>query len=82
MVGEPARKRTRVGVELEFRDPQYANNIILKPGSTKISDTKWRTFVHVEDEKFFYECLDWKNSDTRKKWRQADQFDQIAKDRD
>jgi hypothetical protein len=82
MVGEPARKRTRVGVELEFRDPEYGNNITLKPGSTKISDTKWKTFVHVKDEKIFCECLEWKNNHTRKKWMQADQFDQITKDRD
>ena len=67
MVGEPARKRTRVGVEIEFHDPQYAKNVVLKPGSTKISDTKWRTFVHVEDGEKICNCLDWRNSDARKK---------------
>ena len=75
MIGEPATKRTRIGVELEFRNPHSANEILLKPGSTKISDTKWKTFVHVEDVDKFCECLEWKNKDTRKKWKQADQVD-------
>ena len=82
MVGDPPRKWKKVEVELEYRDSVFAKRIALKPGSTKISDTKWKTFVHVEDAKNFCECLEWKNADTCRKWMQADQFDQCAKNRD
>lgn len=82
MVGDPPRKRTRVGLELEFRDSNNARLIVLKNGSTQISDTKWKTFVHVEDADRFRECLEWKNEYTRSKWKDADKFDEEAKYRD
>lgn len=78
-VGEPPRKRKRVEVELEYRDSEFAQKIVLKPGSTRISDVKWKSFVHVDDEKKFCECLEWKNDDTRRKWMQADEFDESVK---
>lgn len=78
-VGEPPRKRKRVEVELEYRNSEFAQKNVLKPGSTRISDVKWKTFVHVDDEKKFCECLEWKNDDTRRKWMQADEFDESLK---
>jgi hypothetical protein len=82
MVGEPSVKRKRVEIELEYRDSALAKCISLKDGSTKLSDTRWRTFVHVEDANKFSKYLEWKNEDTRKQWNEVDQFDEYMLNRD
>lgn len=81
MIGDPLVKRRRVEIEIEYRDPDVAKGIDLKEGSTKISDVKWKTFVHVEDPQTLCKCLKWKYNHTVKKWKEADQFDQYAMDR-
>lgn len=50
IVGDPLAKRKRVEIEVEFRHVINAEMVTLKQGSTRISDTKWKTFVHVQDE--------------------------------
>lgn len=81
MVGNPPVKRRRVEIEVEYRCTEVAERINLKEGSTKISDLKWKTFVHVEDPKTLCECLKWKYTDTVKKWEDADRFDEDAMNR-
>lgn len=81
MIGNPPIKRRRVEVEVEYRSTEIAERIHLKEGSTKISDLKWKTFVHVEDSKTLCECLKWKYDDTLKKWGEADRFDEDAMNR-
>jgi hypothetical protein len=82
MVGEPSVKRKRVEIELEYRESALAKCITLKDGSTKMSDTRWKTFVHVEDASKFCKYLEWKNEDTRKQWNEVDQFDEYVLNRD
>ena len=81
MVGSPPIKRRRVEIEVEYRSTEVAESIQLKEGSTKISDLKWKTFVHVEDPKTLCECLKWKYNDTIKKWKEADKFDEDSMNR-
>ena len=78
MIGEPPEKRQRVELDVEYRNEEVAEKVKLKDGSTKISDTKWRTFVHVKDAKTFCESLKWKYEFAHKKWEEADHFDQMA----
>ena len=67
---------------MEYRDSTLAKFVTLKDGSTRISDTKWKTYVHVEDAKKFCKYLEWKNKDTRKQWTEVDQFDDYVMNRD
>lgn len=61
--------RFKVFVNIVYHKTQYASCIGLKHGSEKLSDTTWRSFVHVKDPTLFCECLQWKNDDTAEKWR-------------
>jgi hypothetical protein len=81
MIGTPPIKRRRVEIEVQYRSPEIASRIHLKDGSIKISDLKWKTYVHVEDPKTLCECLTWKYKNTVKKWQEADKFDQDAMNR-
>lgn len=78
-VGEPAVKRQRVDMEVEFRTETIASNITLKDGSIKLSNKKWRTYIHVSDAKTFCDNLNWKYEDTSRKWTELD-HDMLERD--
>ena len=74
-VGDPHTKRSRIELDVVFRSKISAEvcSMGLKNGSTRISDTHWKTFVHVTDPKTFCNCLQWKYEETTRKWNEADE---------
>jgi len=74
-VGDPPTKRSRIELDVVFRSKISAEvcSLGLKNGSTRISDTHWKTFVHVTDPKTFCNCLQWKYEETTRKWNEADE---------
>ena len=70
MLGEPPMKRSRVDLEVDFLNKEAAVELStnLKNGSTKLSDTKWKTFVHVLDPQMLVDCLKWRYADTKGLW--------------
>ena len=68
-VGSPQMKRQRVEVELEFRTKEIAETLAFKDGSNRMTNTVWKSFIHVEDAKTCQTCLNWKYKKTKKAWR-------------
>ena len=59
-------------LEIEFRS-EAAENVmapLLKDGSERVCERKWKSFVHVLDGRVFRECVEWKYEDTLAKWRE------------
>lgn len=81
-VGSPKMKRQRVEVEIEFRTKTVADFTHLKTGSSKISNTLWKSYIHVEDAKICRECMNWKYKRTKKAWEDADRTDEEMLNRD
>ena len=50
-VGESPEKRQKLELELEFRNENIPEHIVLKDGSKKITDVKWESYIHVENAK-------------------------------
>ena len=74
LVGSPPLKRKRVEVVIECRDDRFGDHVCkrLKMGSEKVSDTQFKTFVHVSDADMFCDCLEWKYMAACKRWKAAD----------
>ena len=74
LIGSPPLKRKRVEVLIECRDDTVGEKVCerLKTGSEKMSDTQFKTFVHVEDPNMFCDSLEWKYMDICKRWKAAD----------
>lgn len=69
-VGEHRHQRYRIGLILEFRSTtaEDAVKLNLKLGSVQIRPLMWRSFVHVEDNDMFEQCLQWKYDQTKQIW--------------
>ena len=65
MMGNPPEPRTRIELEIECFSTNIAKEVggWLKLGSERISDIKWKTFVHVKNPEPFRSCLEWKYKD-------------------
>ena len=61
LVGSSPVKRKRVEVVIECRDDGVGDDVCkrLKMGSENVSDTQFKTFVHVSDADMFCDCLEW-----------------------
>ena len=69
-VGEHREQRYKIGLILEFRTT-IAQDLVkqkFKVGTTEVGNLMWRTFVHVQDQGIFAECLQWKYEETKRKW--------------
>ena len=75
LVGEPPLKRKRVEVTVECRNVIIADVVCkhLKDGSEKVSDTHFKTYVHVENASRFCDSLDWKYKHVYAKWKEVDE---------
>ena len=73
-VGLPPEKRYKVDLHIEFRNESCALEMEsrFKDGSTQISATIWRSFVHVTDPVIFCKYLKFKCDKTKKKWCKCD----------
>lgn len=68
-------KRKRVELVVECRNREIGGIVekSLKMGSVKVSDTQFKTFVHVEDAITFCDCLDWKYKNACEIWKAVDE---------
>lgn len=69
------QKLYKVNIELEFRNTMNASlmGCRLKDGSTKMTETVWRSFIYVENPKLYCSNLQWKWEDTKEKWQTLDE---------
>ena len=73
-------KTEKVEVVIECRDDRFGDHVSkrLKMGSEKVSDTQFKTFVHVSDADMFCDCLEWKYMAACKRWKAADADDSVC----
>jgi hypothetical protein len=61
--------RYQVTLAIEFFDQKYLAAYQAPTGASLIAGV-WRTAVFVKDKAIFKKCIDWKEDDTRNKWKQ------------
>ena len=66
--------RIMVFLNLEFRNKYLADNFQGNGIPRRLSNTTWQITVHVKDVHTFCDCLEWKHTDTKKKWKDHDEF--------
>ena len=62
---------------IEFRSDEAEKQMVsrLKDGSSKLGERKWTSFVHVQGQNHFIDCLNWKYDDTKSRWKAFDDLD-------
>ena len=75
LVGNPPLKRKRVEVVVECRDEAVGEVVRkqLKMGTEKLSDTQYKTHLHVAEPEIFCDCLDWKYKNACDIWKEVDE---------
>uniref|UniRef100_A0A6T7I4N0 Uncharacterized protein n=1 Tax=Attheya septentrionalis TaxID=420275 RepID=A0A6T7I4N0_9STRA len=61
--------RYQVKISVEFFDQKYRETY-QAPVGARLMDGVWQTSVFVKDKNIFKTCVDWKEQDTRNKWKQ------------
>ena len=66
--------RIMVRLNLEFRSKYHADLFQGKGMPLRVDDLNWQVAVYVEDGATFCDCVAWKQSDTKRRWKEHGTF--------
>lgn len=70
--------RVMVRLNLEFRNKYLAGLFQGNDMPSRVDDKNWQVTVYVKDSTTFCDCVRWKHSDTKKRWKEHETFLNIA----